>query len=186
MIHSKSAPKCYHKVRDDPNMYILRHRRMDSIHTVSSYSKKHMSNFWRRHHQRSGKPQTTNTKLPPTTHTLLLDTTPFPSYSCSSIDREDCPSMSVNNNSLLVQLSVACQKHRVQHHPNGEDDHSSECQKDLKALSVVIPKVEAEYLHSAEIAHLCDFYNDVINGGFCPHAPKLFRTGIDDCECVTA
>jgi hypothetical protein len=53
--------------------------------------------------------------------------------------------------------------------------------KDLRLLKELLPKVEATCSTDAKatdvVGHLCDFYNDVLTGGFCPHAPNLFRWG---------
>ena len=82
-------------------------------------------------------------------------------------------------------LAVACQKHRITHHKNGatsvDEKISLCCKKDLRLLKELLPKVEATCSTDAKatdvVGHLCDFYNDVLTGGFCPHAPNLFRWG---------
>ena len=89
---------------------------------------------------------------------------------------------------LLEQLAKACQCHRVSQHKNVGPRHDEEmslaCQKDLKLLTVLLPKVEAACCNDVNsmevVGHLCDFYNDVLRGGFCPHAPSLFRWGDKD------
>jgi hypothetical protein len=87
---------------------------------------------------------------------------------------------------LLEMLAVACQKHKATHHKNQngaahfEDEMPQGCKRDLEFLKELIPKVEASYckdVRSTDVANLCDFYNDVLEGGFCPHAPNLFRWG---------
>jgi serine/threonine-protein kinase ATR len=87
--------------------------------------------------------------------------------------------------SLLELLAAACQKHQVCHHnktesSNCDDDIPHSCRKDLTLLLELLPRVEATCCKDDSIevlGHLCDFYNDVISGGFCPHAPNLFRWG---------
>ncbi len=86
---------------------------------------------------------------------------------------------------LIELLAVACQKHQITHHKNGATSLGEKmpqcCQKDLRLLKELLPKVEATYCTDVKatdaVAHLCDFYNDVLAGGFCPHAPNLFRWG---------
>lgn len=89
-----------------------------------------------------------------------------------------------DGNSTLLKLSQACQKHRQDHHlsnnyPNNDEPISDACNSGLKALQSLLPKVEnacleAGTLRFTDVSHLCDFYNDVLEGGFCPHAPNLF------------
>jgi hypothetical protein len=86
---------------------------------------------------------------------------------------------------LLEQLAEACQYHRATQHKDGaprlDEEMSLACQKDLKLLTELLPKVEAACCKDVNsmdvVGHLCDFYNDVLRGGFCPHAPCLFRWG---------
>lgn len=86
---------------------------------------------------------------------------------------------------LLELLAAACQSHRITQHKNGatklDEEMSPACQRDLKLLKELLPKVEAtccKDVHSLDVVgHLCDFYNDVLKGGFCPHAPNLFMWG---------
>ena len=107
--------------------------------------------------------------------------------------------------SLLVALSESCRKHGASAHASNHqnrdgcaamlDDVPPGCREALTSLRTVLPKVEQAYPshhhHHAsttttttvqDLAHMCDFYNDVLSGGFCPHAPHLFL-GACESEC---
>jgi hypothetical protein len=62
-----------------------------------------------------------------------------------------------------------------------EEEVPRYCQESLQSLRVIVPKVERNYppreTSATELHHLCDFYQDVLSGGFCPHAPHLFLLG---------
>ena len=96
--------------------------------------------------------------------------------------------------SLLQRLSHACQYHASHHYANNNangasvlanpddalDDIPARCRKDLVTLGTILPKVEQatnQQPTAAEIGHLCSFYQDVLVGGYCPHAPHLFNWG---------
>lgn len=96
--------------------------------------------------------------------------------------------------SLLQRLSHACQYHASHHYANNNangasvlanpddalDDIPARCRKDLVTLGTILPKVEQatnQQPTAAEIGHLCSFYQDVLVGGYCPHAPHLFTWG---------
>jgi hypothetical protein len=93
---------------------------------------------------------------------------------------------------LLVLLSEACKKHRVKHHHSSsssvleEQEQSKGCRDDLQILTALLPKVEAQAVRPADIAHLCDFYEDVskTEDGFCPHAAQIFRRGDGGTDCT--
>ena len=88
---------------------------------------------------------------------------------------------------LIELLAAACEKHRITHHSVGDvrpgESTRTACKRDLRLLKELLPRVElscCRELNSVEmLGHLCDFYNDVLQGGFCPHAPELFRGGDD-------
>jgi len=89
----------------------------------------------------------------------------------------------MEDKTILVVLAEICKKHAATHHRHRQDEAQSEgCQRDLDHLSTLIPKVETAYLKSTQFDDLCDFYNDVLSGGFCPYAPNLFNGGVDDCK----
>jgi hypothetical protein len=49
------------------------------------------------------------------------------------------------------------------------------CSDSLTALQQLLPKVEDKCFDSVtDVLHVCDFYQDCLMGGFCPHAPLLF------------
>ena len=86
--------------------------------------------------------------------------------------------------SLLVSLSESCRNHSASAHACKEglcaatvEDAPQCCQDALASLRTILPKVEKAYpphktlVH--DLAHMCDFYNDVLSGGFCPNAPHL-------------
>ena len=91
---------------------------------------------------------------------------------------------------MLLQLSGSCARHRSRHekgrisaHPNDvEGEVPKFCQDVINTLRKVMPKVEQAYRASTnprveDIGHICDFFEQVIEGGFCPHAPHLLRLG---------
>jgi hypothetical protein len=107
---------------------------------------------------------------------------------------------------LLIILSDNCRKHSINGNTHHESNHvlSEEwdnvplfCQEALTTLKRILPRVENRILiiennnnnnnnsndtkmissNVSDLGHLCDFYNDVILGGFCPHALHLFDLG---------
>ena len=97
--------------------------------------------------------------------------------------------MVTEEKSMLVRLSDACQKHGLTHQAGRSDDDTAmpeSCKRDLKALQAILPKVEKEYrgenARPSDSAHLCDFYDDALTGGFCPYAPNLFRWGRSETD----
>jgi hypothetical protein len=93
--------------------------------------------------------------------------------------------------SLLQNLSRACQYHASHHYNNNNNNNPDDpvllledvpikCRNDLIKLGTILPKVEQATHHkptAAGIGHLCSFYQDVLVGGYCPHAPHLFQWG---------
>jgi hypothetical protein len=96
---------------------------------------------------------------------------------------------------LLVSLAESCKRHATTAHSSSDpttttttianDDDvtttttttTSEyyCRDSLETLQQLLPKVEDKCFYSvSDVLHLCDFYQDCIVGGFCPHAPLLF------------
>jgi hypothetical protein len=110
---------------------------------------------------------------------------------------------SSNNNdfSMLLRLSTACKKHQAWHKENPGDTFTfpcihventpEKCQRELHILRRVLSTLEKEYQPNnasrnssrnskgtpEHVGHMCDFYRDVLAGGFCPHAPHLFQLG---------
>jgi hypothetical protein len=91
-----------------------------------------------------------------------------------------------NETSLLVQISESCARHRLRHekqqshHGAGEENMSTFCQESIKTLRKIVPKIERQYHASTnpqaeDIGHICDFYEQLIEGDFCPHAPDALR-----------
>ena len=84
---------------------------------------------------------------------------------------------------LLLMLSECCNKHGLTHNTDVPHEEIPErCQRDIDALRKILPKVECmvaveEKPHPLDVAQLCHFYQTVMNGGFCPHAPLLFEWG---------
>lgn len=87
--------------------------------------------------------------------------------------------------SLLVSLSESCRKHSASAHASNKGlcaatvaEAPQCCQEALTSLRTILPKVEKAYPpHKSavqDVAHMCDFYQDVLSGGFCPNAPHLF------------
>jgi hypothetical protein len=66
------------------------------------------------------------------------------------------------------------------HHVDGEENMSTFCQESIKTLKKIVPKLERQYHASTnpqaeDIGHICDFYEQLIEGDFCPHAPDALR-----------
>ncbi|KAL7571763.1 hypothetical protein ACA910_002855 [Epithemia clementina (nom. ined.)] len=95
---------------------------------------------------------------------------------------------------LIQQLSESCNKHQAYHKTKAlenisfekEDDVPSFCREALKILKRLLPRVEKHYRAAQsghqgpaplDVRHMCDFYCNVISGGFCIHAPHLLRRG---------
>lgn len=103
--------------------------------------------------------------------------------------------------SILVTLSDNCRKHQLsgQHHHHKNcyvaecwNDVPKYCQEALETLKRILPKVEQTIQvcdgsasntnkptinKLVDLGHMCDFYNDVLVGGFCPNALYLFDLG---------
>lgn len=93
--------------------------------------------------------------------------------------------------SILLTLSENCRKHQMK----GKQYHSKDCvpianwndlpeycQCALDTLRRTLPKVEQAIhdsvtLKTDDLQHLCDFYKDLVEGGFCSHALHLFDLG---------
>lgn len=96
---------------------------------------------------------------------------------------------------LLTSLANCCQVHHTHHERerlpgdpvDEEEDVPSFCGDALRALSAILPKVERSIRNQARpnpdiLVKLCDFYDQVTQGAFCPHAPHLFKRGKDAAE----
>jgi hypothetical protein len=99
--------------------------------------------------------------------------------------------ITVEERSLLLQLSECCNVHLKFHKSEDDDenykDNEKRCAMALDSVRHILPKVERAYRYqpssnkkrgpeAAEVAHLCAFYRDVMLGGYCPKAPGLFQT----------
>jgi len=87
---------------------------------------------------------------------------------------------------FLHKLSDCCAQHAESHTPKPvrplteHDEMPEKCQKDMSSLCKILPRVEDavdKNPHPSYIPHLCDFYQSVIQGRFCPHAPLLLEWG---------
>jgi hypothetical protein len=93
-----------------------------------------------------------------------------------------------------LKLSDACNKHAAYHQGRNnsvradedEENLPEKCRNDLQSLRLLLPRVEKSFQppapgkkgpEAADVAHLCDFYNSVLRGVYCPHAPHLFHWG---------
>jgi hypothetical protein len=99
--------------------------------------------------------------------------------------------MSDRRPSLLLQLSESCTRHQSHHEKNrlssyavDDEGHVPEfCQQGiLGSLRKILPKVEVAYRadkspSAKDVGHMCDFFLQVIDGSFCPHAPHLLKLG---------
>ena len=73
-----------------------------------------------------------------------------------------------------------------------EENIPEQCRIDLEKLRNLLPEIEKKFHPSThgekgpaaqDIAHLCDFYNSVMQGNYCPYAPHLFHMGKSPHEC---
>ena len=100
------------------------------------------------------------------------------------------------SSAVILKLSKACKKHLDQHSdPNNPSVRALAdgtklpelCQRDIQTLKKLLPKVEKAIRpptkkgqtgpSAVDVAHLCDYYQSVIRGVFCPHAAHLFDQG---------
>lgn len=93
---------------------------------------------------------------------------------------------------VFTRLADACTKHSAYHQSTklfarqeeDEENLPEKCRKDLFSVRALLPKVEqcfpldqAKQCEASDVAHLCDFYDRVLRGAYCPHAPALFQWG---------
>lgn len=95
---------------------------------------------------------------------------------------------------LLRLLEESCNNHFGYHGKKNreyiccknEKDMPKKCQEELKLIREILPKIENKYRaaeagHAGpapmDVNHLCSFYKNALSGGFCSHAPHLFRAG---------
>lgn len=89
---------------------------------------------------------------------------------------------------FLMKLSDCCALHAESHSTRPtralteQDEMPEKCQRDIISLSKILPKVEETYgidkePHPSFLPHLCAFYENVVHGVFCPHAPLLLDWG---------
>jgi hypothetical protein len=90
---------------------------------------------------------------------------------------------------LILMLSNACSKHQSLHAANPGGDLVKHCLEDLDRVKKILPRVEKKYRYrprakeskckepeAIEMMHLCTFYRDVLDAGYCPEARALFQT----------
>jgi hypothetical protein len=96
---------------------------------------------------------------------------------------------------FLLHLSRSCNAHATKCHKDprttisAEDEEEripDQCRADLEAMRNLLPEIEKKFQPPAQgqrgpeahdVAHLCDFYNSVMQGNYCPYAPHLFHLG---------
>eukprot|EP00980_Cylindrotheca_fusiformis_P025542 scaffold14008_cov124-Cylindrotheca_fusiformis.AAC.10 len=93
---------------------------------------------------------------------------------------------------VFKKLADACNKHSAYHQTaksfarldEDEDNLPEKCRKDLVSVRALLPKVEkcfplgqAKQCDASDVVHLCDFYERVLLGVYCPHAPALLQWG---------
>ena len=96
---------------------------------------------------------------------------------------------------VLIKLSQSCNNHLSNCHKgrsvkvNIDDDEEKipeQCRIDLEKLRNLLPEIEKKFHpnllgekgpEAQDVAHLCDFYNSVMQGNYCPYAPHLFHLG---------
>ena len=131
---------------------------------------------------------------------LMIAATSTPATSVSSAGAGcDATPDTHPSSRLLQQLSDSCNKHQASHKTKGleneffedEENIPNFCREALAILRGLLPRVEKHYRAAEpghpgptplDVRHICDFYCNVIAGGFCPHAPHLFRLGKGGAE----
>lgn len=97
---------------------------------------------------------------------------------------------------VLIKLSQSCNNHlsnchkdrRVTGNTEEEEEENipEQCKMDLEKLRNLLPEIEKKFHpnghgekgpEAQDVAHLCDFYNSVMQGNYCPYAPHLFHMG---------
>ncbi|KAL3944314.1 MAG: hypothetical protein SGBAC_001607 [Bacillariaceae sp.] len=93
---------------------------------------------------------------------------------------------------VFTKLADAFNKHAEYHKttksfvpPDEEESKLPErCRKDLASVRALLPKLEKCFppqqvvnCDASDLAHLCNFYERVLRGVYCPHSPGLFQWG---------
>ena len=93
---------------------------------------------------------------------------------------------------VFTKLADAFNKHAEYHmttksfvRPDEDEAKLPErCRKDLASVRALLPKLEkcfppqqAVNCDASDLAHLCNFYERVLRGVYCPHSPGLFQWG---------
>eukprot|EP00526_Cylindrotheca_closterium_P015523 CAMPEP_0113604366 /NCGR_PEP_ID=MMETSP0017_2-20120614/1757_1 /TAXON_ID=2856 /ORGANISM="Cylindrotheca closterium" /LENGTH=246 /DNA_ID=CAMNT_0000512787 /DNA_START=89 /DNA_END=825 /DNA_ORIENTATION=+ /assembly_acc=CAM_ASM_000147 len=93
---------------------------------------------------------------------------------------------------VFTKLADAFNKHAEYHkttksfvRPDEEEAKLPErCRKDLASVRALLPKLEkcfppqqAVNCDASDLAHLCNFYERVLRGVYCPHSPGLLQWG---------
>lgn len=96
---------------------------------------------------------------------------------------------------VFSKLADGCNKHSTYHQTSkrsvrqdeDEENVPEQCRKDLISMKALLPKVEKCFqasnsnqqnqVEATDVAHLCDFYERVLRGVYCPHSPALFKWG---------
>jgi len=125
-------------------------------------------------------------QMPPLSIVTRVSSSPLPGRRSqqSNVNNNNTAS-SAPTSSLLVSLSESCRKHSASAHASNKglcaqtvSEAPQCCQEALSSLRTILPKVEKAYSPGKsavqDVVHMCDFYNDVLSGGFCPNAPHLF------------
>lgn len=101
------------------------------------------------------------------------------------------PDVTTTPHSLLLQLSTSCQHHKDSCHPGTTEECATRwnlvpapCQAALTSLERILPSVEAAATSSGtgpaqttqQKQHLAHLYSNLLDGGFCPHAPHVLVT----------
>lgn len=94
---------------------------------------------------------------------------------------------------FLMKLADCCNVHAKSSHASSkptralteQDEMPEMCKRDIASLSKILPRVEETYAidkepHVSFLPHLCSFYESVIHGVFCPHAPLLLEWGKEE------
>lgn len=133
------------------------------------------------------------TKAPPPSQTRRSSPAPATETSGPASRRS---SSRRKSSDFLLKLSRSCNAHATNCHkdriarPVGLEDEveriPDQCRADLEQLRNLLPEIEKKFQPPApgqrgpeahDVAHLCDFYNSVMQGNYCPYAPHLFDLG---------
>ena len=119
-----------------------------------------------------------------------------PTAEVPGVSSRRAPSSRRQSSDYLLKLSQCCNSHASKCPKDRRtattcaDDEEERipdlCSADLEQLRNLLPEIEKKFQppgagqkgpEADDVAHLCDFYNSVIQGHYCPFMPHLFHLG---------